>query len=130
MRRFCGFPMGLITLPVVTPKARAKSISLGEMPYFPGKLQNKWRSHNSQGIIHKDCRKKSRREEHKQDKLIRIPCPGNYPAPETAQISAPVQSLSYTKGSEEKDKYININCPKCFFSSLSADVCKFSQFLL
>ncbi len=34
IRRFCGFPMGLITLPVVIQKARANSMSLGEIPYF------------------------------------------------------------------------------------------------
>ncbi len=34
MRRFCGFPIGLITLPVVTANAREKSISLGEILYF------------------------------------------------------------------------------------------------
>mgnify|MGYP006977938260 CR=1 FL=1 len=39
MRRFWGFPMGLRTLPVVTPKARVRRRSLGGEAVPPGQQE-------------------------------------------------------------------------------------------
>ncbi len=52
--RFCGFPIGLNTLPVVIPKASASSRGTTGVLLFLASTTSRGGTHDSHGIVHEE----------------------------------------------------------------------------
>jgi len=75
IKRFCGFPMGLTTLPVVTANASARSIIFGGRLCLFASASMTGVPNDCKRVIHQKSRCKACAEEDIEDKGINAPNP-------------------------------------------------------
>ncbi len=111
--RFCGFPIGLITLPVVIAIARERSISFGEIRNFAGKPENQRCPDDRKCIIHEECGKETHPEQYEKYHLIRRAGMGKKAAGKHGKVPALHHCFTYDEHSQQKKHHIDINRTQC-----------------